>query len=171
MVDGLHCGACAWLIEQALLRQPGVTAARVSLSTRRLSLAWQAAATSAEQLVAVVESLGYRLVPLAPDCLRNRDEAELKSLLRAMAGAGFAAGNLMLLSFSVWSGHGDMAPGPRDLFHWISALIAIPAVGYAGRPFFKSAFNVLRHGRTNMDVPISLAIILAPSISLYETFT
>lgn len=171
MVDGLHCGACVWLIEQALLRQPGVITARVSLSTRCLSLAWQPETTTAEHLASIVESLGYRLVPVAPDCLRNRDEAELKGLLRAMAVAGFAAGNLMLLSVSVWSGHGDMAPGTRDLFHWISALIAIPAVGYAGRPFFKSALNVLRHGHTNMDVPISLAIILAPSISLYETFT
>ncbi|HVI87264.1 MAG TPA: heavy metal translocating P-type ATPase metal-binding domain-containing protein [Dongiaceae bacterium] len=172
MVDGLHCGACVWLIEQALMRQPGVTAARVSLTTRRLSLAWQIETTTAAHLVSIVESLGYRLVPVTADCLRHRDEAELKSLLRAMAVAGFAAGNLMLLSVSVWSGHGgDMAPGTRDLFHWISALIAIPAVGYAGRPFFKSAWNVLRHGRTNMDVPISLAIILAPSISLYETFT
>jgi len=171
MVDGLHCGACVWLIEQALLRQAGVTSARVSLSTRRLTVSWQPALMTAEQLASLVESLGYRLVPVAQDCLRNRDEVELKSLLRAMAVAGFAAGNLMLLSVSVWSGHGDMAPGTRDLFHWISALIAIPAVGFAGRPFFKSAWNVLRHGRTNMDVPISLAIILAPSISLYETFT
>lgn len=172
MVDGLHCGACVWLIEQALLRQAGVIAARVSLSTRRLTLRWQPALVTAEHLASLVESLGYRLVPVAPDCLRNRDEIELKSLLRAMAVAGFAAGNLMLLSVSVWSGYGgDMAPGTRDLFHWISALIAIPAVGYAGRPFFKSAWNVLRHGHTNMDVPISLAIILAPSISLYETFT
>jgi Cu2+-exporting ATPase len=172
LVDGLHCGACVWLIEQALLRQPGVIAARVSLSTRRLSVSWEKPLTTASQLVSMVESLGYQLVPIDPDCLRSKDDAELKSLLRAMAVAGFAAGNLMLLSVSVWSGYGGgMAAGTRDLFHWISALIAIPAIGYAGRPFFRSAWSALRLKRTNMDVPISLAILLAPSISLFETFT
>jgi Cu2+-exporting ATPase len=172
LVDGLHCGACVWLIEQVLLRQPGVIAARVSLSTRRLTLRWEQSLTDATRLANLVETLGYQLVPIDPSCLRSRDDAELKALLRAMAVAGFAAGNLMLLSVSVWSGYGGgMAAGTRDLFHWISALIAIPAIGYAGRPFFRSAWSALRLKRTNMDVPISLAIILAPSISLFETFS
>ncbi len=172
LVDGLHCGACVWLIEQTLLRQGGIVSARVSLSTRRLSLSWKTADLDATQLIELVQKLGYDLVPLDPDCLRSRDDAELRALLRAMAVAGFAAGNLMLLSVSVWSGFaGDMGAGTRDFLHWISALIAIPAVSYAGQPFFRSAWHVLRTGKTNMDVPISLAIVLAPGISLYETFT
>jgi Cu2+-exporting ATPase len=77
----------------------------------------------------------------------------------------------MLFSVSVWAGHVEgMAAGTRDLFHWISALIAIPVIAYAGQPFFRSAWEAIRTGRTNMDVPISLAVILAPSISLVETF-
>ncbi|TAU72049.1 nitrogen fixation protein FixI, partial [Rhizobium leguminosarum] len=72
----------------------------------------------------------------------------------------------MLLSVSVWSG-ADAAT--RDMFHWISAMIAAPALVYAGRFFFKSARNALRHGRTNMDVPISLAVTLSYAVSLWET--
>ena len=168
MVDGLHCGACVWLIEQYLLQQPGVISARVSLTTHRLSVRWEKADCRPEILVEGVQALGYRLVPLDPACLSSKDEAEVKALLRCLAVAGFAAGNIMLLSVSVWLG-ADAAT--RDLLHWVSAMIAIPAVAYAGRPFFASAWSALRAGRTNMDVPISLAVILAPSLSLFETFT
>ena len=97
------------------------------------------------------------------------DDAEDKTLsmmLRSLAVAGFAAANIMLLSVSVWSG---AEAATRDLFHWISALIAIPALAYSGRIFFRSAFSALRNRRLNMDVPISLAVVLAFAMSLYET--
>jgi Cu2+-exporting ATPase len=171
MVDGLTCGACVWLIEQSLLRQPGVVSARVSLATRRLAITWQAGNADPARLAAIVQRLGYRLLPCDPARLASADRQKSSELLRCMAVAGFAAGNIMLLSVSVWSGHAaDMAAGTRDLLHWLSALIALPAIAYAGRPFFRSAWGVLRARRTNMDVPISLAILLAPAVSLAETF-
>lgn len=171
MVEGLQCGACVWLIEQSLLREPGVEQARVSLSTRRLSLVWRRGEADPIRLIDRVQRLGYRLVPFDSCLLQSADDAESKTLLRAMAVAGFAAGNIMLLSVSVWAGHFEgMASGTRDLFHWISALIAIPVLAYAGQPFFRSAWHAIRSRRTNMDVPISLAVILAPGISLIETF-
>jgi Cu2+-exporting ATPase len=171
MIEGLQCGACVWLIEQTLQREAGVVQARVSLSTRRLTLAWRKSEADPAALIDLVQKLGYRLVPFDPALLKSADDAESKALLRAMAVAGFAAANIMLLSVSVWAGQAeDMAPGTRDLFHWISALIAIPVVFYSGQPFFRSALNALKARRSNMDVPISLAVILAPAISLFETF-
>ena len=80
--------------------------------------------------------------------------------------AGFAMMNVMLLSVAVWSGATDAT---RDLFHWISAGIAIPTVGFSSQVFFKSAWSALRVRRLNMDVPISLAILLALGMSIYET--
>ena len=85
-----------------------------------------------------------------------------------MTVAGFASANVMLLSVSVWAGT-DMGEATRSLLHWFSALIVLPAVVYAGRPFFKSALTALAGRRTNMDVPIALAIILASAMSLFET--
>jgi len=170
MVDGLHCAACVWLIESVLSRQPGVVSARVNMTTRRLALKWRPGEASAESLVAAVTGLGYGLMPYDPAVIGRQGQRREKELLRAMAVAGFATGNIMLLSVSVWAGHFQgMGPATRDLLHWISALIALPAIAYAGVPFFRSAIAVLRNGHTNMDVPISLAVILAASMSLYQT--
>ncbi len=170
MIDGLHCAACVWLIESVLSRQPGVVSARVNMTTRRLALKWRPGEATGEDLAATVTGLGYKLMPYDPAVIGRASEKREKELLRAMAVAGFATGNIMLLSVSVWAGHFQgMGPATRDLLHWISALIALPAIAYAGVPFFRSAIAVLRIGRTNMDVPISLAVVLAASMSLHQT--
>ncbi|MEK9968659.1 MAG: heavy metal translocating P-type ATPase metal-binding domain-containing protein, partial [Ferrovibrio sp.] len=162
LVGGLHCAACFWLIEHALRAQPGVTGARLSSATRRLTIDWNGTAEDATRLVRVVTGLGYRCLPVDEASVRADGMAEERELLRCMAVAGFAAANIMLLSVSVWSGHADgMGMHTRDLFHGISALIAIPAIAYAGRPFFRSAVQALRNRRTNMDVPVSIGVLLA----------
>ncbi|MEM7021898.1 MAG: heavy metal translocating P-type ATPase [Pseudomonadota bacterium] len=170
MVEGVHCGGCVQRIERALLADPAVERARVNLTTRRLVVGWHGGAEVASRLVDVVAGLGYRAVPYDPAKLASADVVAEKQLLFAMAVAGFAAGNVMLFSVSVWAGHFQgMTSATRDLLHWFAALVALPAIAFAGRPFFVSAIEVLRHGRTNMDVPISLAIILATAMSLFET--
>lgn len=170
LIDGLHCAACVWLIETALVRQPGTLEAHVNLTSRRLRLRWRGAPEEAARLADIVRRLGYRAVPFDPTFLDQGSDREGKTLLRALAVAGFAAANVMLLSVSVWAGRADeMGQATRDLMHWISALIALPAIAYAGRPFFRSAATALRAGRTNMDVPISLGVVLAAGISLFET--
>jgi P-type Cu2+ transporter len=170
LVDGLHCAACVWLIESALKRQPAVTEARVTFTTRRLQLRWRGGVDGAAPLAALVQRLGYRLVPDDPDRAAALAGDEERRLLRALAIAGFAAGNVMLLSLAVWSGGaGDMGAATRDLLHWVSALIALPAVVFGGAPFFRSAWQALRHRRTNMDVPIAVGVVLTSAMSLYET--
>lgn len=169
-VDGLQCAACVWLIEQVLARQPDLLAGRVNMTTRRLHLSWRGPAERAETLVALVAGLGYRLSPY--DAAAAGPGGSDRALLRALAVAGFAAANVMLLSVAIWAGHSQgMGAATRDLLHWISALIALPAIAYSGRPFFRSAVGALRHGRANMDVPISIGVLLAAGMSLVETMT
>lgn len=170
MVDGMQCAACVWLIESALNRQPGVAQARMNMTTRRLTVRWDPKATDANAVVGTVAQLGYRAVPFDPDRLGGAQAKSEKELLRAMAVAGFAMGNVMLLSVSVWAGHSQgMGTATRDLMHWISALICMPAIAYALRPFARSALSALSHGRTNMDVPITIGVLLATGMSLFET--
>jgi Cu2+-exporting ATPase len=169
VIEGLHCAACVWLIESVLARTPGVVEARVNMTSRRLALRWRGDADPAA-VVGPVLRLGYRLVPFDPRALAGAEAVREKALLRAMAVAGFAFANVMLLSVAVWAGHDQgMGWATRTLMHWLSALIALPAIAYAGRPFFASALAALRRGRTNMDVPISLGVTLAAGMSLWQT--
>ena len=169
MVEGIHCGGCVRRIERALQAAPAVTEARVNLTTRRLAVTWRGSAALGAHLVGLVEGLGFRAVPYDPNALASGDAAQERRLLRAMAVASFAAGNIMLLSVSVWAGHAQgMGEATRALLHWFSALIALPTIAYAGRPFFTSAWGALRRRRTNMDVPISVGIVLAAAMSLFE---
>ncbi|MEM1197686.1 MAG: heavy metal translocating P-type ATPase [Pseudomonadota bacterium] len=169
MVPDMHCAGCIGKVERGLKAVPGVSNARVNLSTKRVAVEWADGEAEPQTILDTVEGLGFAARPFdAGQAGDGEEEAVNRRLLRALAVAGFAAANVMLLSVSVWSGAQDAT---RELFHWISALIAVPAAAYAGRPFFHSAAGALRHRRLNMDVPISLGIILAVALSLFETAT
>lgn len=164
VVPGMRCAGCIAKIEDGLAQAPGVRKARVNFSTRRVAVDHEPTIDIAD-LRAALADLGFNAEPagLTGDLA---DRTESRRLLKALAVAGFASMNVMLLSVSVWSG-ADGAT--RQMFHWLSAMIAIPTVAYAGRPFFQSAWSALRKGRTNMDVPISIGVGLATLMSLYET--
>ncbi|APG84806.1 nitrogen fixation protein FixI [Sinorhizobium americanum CCGM7] len=167
-VPGVHCGACITMIESALRARAEVERARVNLSSRRVSIVWKEEAggrrSDPAEFMQAIAACGYQAHLFSSG--EEEGDGLLKQLIRAVAVSGFAAMNIMLLSVSVWSG-ADAAT--RDLFHWISALIAAPTLVYAGRFFYQSAWNAIRHGRTNMDVPIALAVTLSYGMSLYET--
>ena len=171
-VEGIDCAACIGDIEGGLRKLPGVVAARVNYTLRRVGIDWREGSLEPSTLVEALGRLGYPAHPFAARMVETASNAELKRLVRSLAIAGFAAMNIMLLSVSVWAGNiTDITPETRDFFHWLSALIALPAAAFAGQPFFASAFKALRTRRTNMDVPISIGVTLALGVSLYETAT
>jgi len=168
VVENMHCGGCMRKVEQALSSEPGVVSARANLSARRVTVVSEKGRRSAEDLIEALAKAGYKAAPLLDDTA-DAGQAD-QQFLRRVGVAGFAAANIMLLSVSVWSGQaGDMEQSLQTLFHWLSALIALPAVAYAGQPFFRSAVEALKSRNLNMDVPISLAILLATGMSLYQT--
>ncbi len=169
-VFGAKCAGCIQKIEGGLGALPGMQSARLNLSTGRLSVSWRDGAFAPRAITQTITGLGYRAAPFDPEKAEAESDAEGRRLLRSLAVAGFATANIMLLSVAVWAGGGEMGFATRGMMHWISAIIAIPAALYAGRPFFSSALGALKARRANMDVPISLAVILALSLSIFEFF-
>jgi len=169
MVSGAKCAGCIAKIETGLKQAPGVEEARLNLSTQRLRVGWRPGASDPARIVETLTALGYGAAPFDPETAQAVVDEEGRRLLRYLAVAGFAAMNIMMFSVPVWSGHDEMGGGTRTLLHWVSALVAIPAALYAAQPFFRSAFRALRARRANMDVPISLAVLLTLSTSVAET--
>ena len=165
-LPAIHCAGCISGVERALMAVPGVREARVNLTLRRASV--QAGPdVTADALAAVLERAGYEAHELDPGALATTDADRAgRDLLMRLAVAFFAMMNVMLLSVAVWSG-ADGAT--RDMMHWISGLIAVPAVIFAARPFYVSAWGALRAWRINMDVPITTAMLLALGTSIVET--
>lgn len=169
-VDGITCAACIADIENALNGLPGVTRARLNYTSHRLTLEWSDDNFQPAVVIEALARINYRAYPFSFDEVEEKEARRARHLLRCLAVAGFAAMNIMLLSVSVWAGNGsDITPETRDLFHWLSALIVLPAAGFAGQPFFQSAVGALRAKSLNMDVPISLGILLALVMSVVET--
>lgn len=176
-VEGMRCASCAWKIEQSLQAHPGVEA-RVNFSTQRLRISWPKEAENgpandnANRFAEEIEALGFHVAPFDADSRLQQSQAEARDLLGCLAVAGFATCAIMLFVDPLWFLPAHSVTGAtRDLMHWMMSLIALPATIWCGRPFFASAWQALKHGRTNMDVPISLAVISANAMSLYETIT
>ncbi len=169
MIEGLHCAACVWLIENVLKKQPSVTKARINMTSKRLYLEWSGDKNIGNDLVKLIFNLGYRLVPFDAEFLLASEKKYDGSMLKALAVAGFATGNVMLISVALWANNSlQMGVATRNLLYWVSALIALPAIVYSGRIFVISAFDSLKAKRMNMDVPIAVAIFLASIISIFE---
>lgn len=169
-IDGIRCAGCIATIEREVASIEGVVRARLNFTDKRLRVAFRAGDEGPSNVIARLAELGFTAHPFSPARSNDAADIEQRRLLRALGVAGFAAMNIMLLSVVVWSGHETgLDATARDFFHWVSALIALPTAAYSGRIFFDSALGALKRGRVNMDVPISLGIVLALGMSVIET--
>ncbi|WP_315812752.1 cation-translocating P-type ATPase [Bradyrhizobium sp. SZCCHNR2028] len=170
-VEGVSCAGCMAKIERGLSALPDVTLARVNLTDRRVALEWKQGTLDPAKFIDRLAELGYKAYPFEKASAEATEAEESRFLLRCLGVAAFATMNVMMLSIPVWSGNvSDMLPEQRDFFHWLSAVIALPAAAYAGQPFFRSAWRALKTGNVNMDVPICIGVILALGMSIVETF-
>ena len=170
VVEGVHCGGCIVTIEKGLSGEQGVRGARVNLASKRVTVEWDEGKLAPGQILDKLDRLGYPAYPFSAPALDNMEMAEERRLLRCLGVAAFAAMNVMLLSVSLWAAADEDPSGStRDFLHWLSALVALPAVAYAGMPFFESALRALRQRSINMDVPITLGVLLSLAMSVVQT--
>ncbi len=167
---GLRCAACAWLIERHLTRQPGVVSVHVNLAHERAELAWREGETRLSTLLTEIARLGYAAQPYQPDQQEQARRDEYRAALGRLALAGLGAMQVMMFAVGLYAGAlQDMAPAHRDYLRMVSALVTMPIVAWAARPFFAAAARDLRNRRLGMDVPVALAIAIAFVASLVAT--
>jgi Cu2+-exporting ATPase len=154
-VDGLRCASCTWVTERVLERTPGVLDAHVSYASGRATVRFAPDQVGVEGLVRKVAALGY--APRLPEQRMAGD----RDLLVRTGLAAFVAGNVMLLSASIYAGWWDgIADEHAQLLRWTQLILATPAVTWAAQPFFRGAWAGLRSGLLHMDLPIALAVAL-----------
>ncbi len=166
-VKGARCANCIAKIEQGVGAIPGVEQVRLNLSTGKLAILSRY--VPPQLILRRVRDLGYEAQPFeAAECL-TAEKAEGRLLLRCLAVSGFATVFAMGLTDAVWYGGGDLADSTRQMFFWLAGAVAIPATLYAGQVFFLSAWRGIAARGANMDLPISLALLLALGLSIYQT--
>jgi P-type Cu2+ transporter len=159
-LEDLRCTACVWLVESAPRCLPGVTDVRVDLGRSRADVVWDPATTSLAHIARYLDRIGHPPHPyrgLQRDALRRRED---RALLIKLGVAGAAAGNLMLLAIALYAGlFGGMSRGDTGFFRWASLCVALPALGFAATPFFRTALGALRAHRLHLDLPLSIGIL------------
>lgn len=168
VAEGIECAACCWLIENAVLKIDGVKSVNISLFNKKINITFNSK-LNVQDIIFRIYCLGYKVFPFSESLVQKMQEEKKKDLLKKMAVAAFFAMNIMLFSVSMWFGY-DLSEDVEQLFKVMSFILSIPAILYSGSEFFKSAFSALKNKATNMDVAISVAIILSFVYSTYHTF-
>ena len=171
LVTGARCAGCISKIEREVSGLPGVDTVRLNLSTGRLAVGLVNDHVDPARIISALERLGYPATPFDPGAAMAERDREGRRLILALAVAGFGAMNAMMFSVPIWAGlfGQELGPATRTMMMWMSGAVGAPCAIFAGMTFFRSAWRSLRAGRANMDVPISLGVILTLAISFSET--
>ena len=165
-IEGLRCGACAWLIERVLNGQPGVLSAQANATSARLTLRWQPSLTNLETLGQTLLTYGYAMLPIGSTALEAQRQAQTRTNNRRLFVAGLAAAQVMMLATPEYTAFDDLEPSTIVMLRLAALVITLPTLLYAGAPFFSSALRAIRLRQVNMDVPISIGLLLAFAGSL-----
>lgn len=170
LVEGMQCAACAWLIDKALSREPGVLEVQPNAVTGRVRIVWDPARAPLSQALRRLASLGYR-PHLAPgEALERERRRERRDLLMRLGVAGLGSFQAMMFAEALYLDFDNQMPlATREFFRWITLLVSTPVVFYAGWPFIAGMRREASLGRYGMDTLVASSILLAYFASLIET--
>ena len=169
LLEGIHCGACVWLIESFLARRPGVIEASVNFATRRARVVWDPEAARLSDLLRALPAIGYHAYPYDPARREALAQRESRALLLRMAVALLAMMQVMMFAVPTYVTVDGIEPEHRRLLEWASLTLSLPALLYSAAPFFRGAWRDLKLARPGMDVPVALGLAAAFSASARAT--
>ena len=172
ILEGITCAACIWLIEQYLAGLPGIEQVRVNYATQRALVRWDGSRIRLSQILQSIRKIGYRALPYDPNQQQEMHRKQRGQQLRRLAVAGLFGMQVMMLSISLYAGAwSGMEQTFTNFFRWLSMGLTLPVMLYAAIPFFHSAWRDLAQRRVGMDVPVSVAILIAFASSCMATFS
>lgn len=174
LIEGLRCSACSWLIDQVLRRHAGVLDVSVNAATGRASVIWDSARLNLAEIMRAIAQLGYVPHPVTDETVTRTLREERRDSLKRLAVAGFGMMQVMMFAVAVYSAelaNEIMEPRLLSYFRMVSLLVATPVMFYSGAPILSSAWNSLRSRSIGMDVPVSVALVLAYGASVWNTFS
>lgn len=171
-VGGITCAACVWLIEKHLLSLPGVHKVAVNASSHQGRITFSPESLSVSSIFAALAKIGFSASPStgmeARAGWQNRQRTALLRL--GLAGLGMMQSGMVAVALHA----GDLQGIESEwqyLLRWVSLFFAAPVLIYSGFPFFNSALRCLKTRHLTMDVPVSIALLLAFFASLYATLS
>ncbi|MBC7466653.1 MAG: heavy metal translocating P-type ATPase [Bdellovibrio sp.] len=167
-VGGLECSSCVHLLEKVSEFYPEISESRVHFSNSTLLVKLSTSA-KLSHVLALIEELGYKPKILkSGESVRNQHKIENRKLLMRIGVAGAAAGNMMLYVVPIYSGlKGEMAQN----FNWICFALFLPILFYSAVPFYRGAWNSLKHKVISVDLPITIALWLGFTVSTFNLIT
>jgi Cu2+-exporting ATPase len=173
ILEGITCAACVWLSERHVRTLPGVVEFHVNYSTHRARVRWDDSRVRLSDILKAIAAIGYVAHPYDPGRQDALYRKERQRALRRLAVAGLCSMQVMMLGWSLYAMDYDTSDVTemRAFLRWVSALLTLPVVFYSAQTFFVAAWREVRQGRLGMDVPVSLAVILAFVASLWATVT
>ena len=165
-VQGIHCAACVWLMNETFKKQPGAGDIVVNPTLGTVQLSWKRGALDPTRWVQDIEGFGYQFGPPRKEGTRRSSDLPVR-----LGVSAAIAINVMLFSVSFYFGLGQDDPQVFRLFTWLSAALSTGTVLVGGWPFFVAAVRGLRSGMLHLDLPIALGIVLVYSMSLVQLAT
>ena len=170
IADGMRCAACAWLIDRALSREPGVLDVVANAVTGRVRIAWDPARTPLSTPLRRLQALGYRPCLAAGEERERARRRERNRWLLRIGIAGLGAMQAMMFAEALYLDTANQMSVPmRDFLRWITFLVSTPVVFWAGWPFLSGAWRELRERAPGMDTLVALSTLLAYVASVVET--
>lgn len=168
----IHCSSCIWLLENLYKLRDGITYSRVDFLKKEIYLTYDPQAMSLRTVVNLLATIGYEPEINLNDLENNATSRNSRSFYYKLGVAGFAFGNIMLMSFPEYLGlEADLFPEFRQFFGYLNLFLALPVLLFSSTIFFQSAYRGLREKFLNIDVPISLGILVLFARSAFEIIT
>ncbi len=171
VIEGMHCAACAFTVEEALMSVPGVRSAEVNAATHRAKVVWSQEQVLPSQWMTAIARVGYGALPAADSSLRQARHAETRLALWRWLVAGFCMMQVMMYAYPAYvAGEGDITPDMVNLLRWASWVLTLPVVFFACGPFFRNALRDIRLRQVSMDLPVALGMAITFLLSSAATF-